>query len=83
MTDHDIAAITPEEVYRHARELDSSDADAIFLSCTNLRTIAVLEELERDLGKPVVSAIQASFWDALRLSGVGDLVEGYGSLLRL
>ena len=83
VTDHDIAAITPEAVYRLARELDSSEADAIFLSCTNLRTIAVIEALERDLGKPVVSAIQASFWDALRLSGVGDCIDHYGSLLRL
>jgi maleate isomerase len=65
------------------RAADHPAADAIFISCTNFRTIGVLAALERDLGKPVVSAIQASFWHCLRLAGVEDAIDGYGRLLSL
>ena len=53
------------------------------MSCTSLRTIEILEELEADVGKPVVSPNQASFWATLRLAGVNEKVEGFGRLLWL
>ena len=55
-------------------------ADAVFISCTALRTVGAIEALEADLGKPVVSAIQVTFWDALRVAQVGDDCPGFGSL---
>jgi maleate isomerase len=58
------------------------DADAVFIRCTALSTVGAIEALEADLGKPVVSAIQATFWDALRLAGVADDCPGFGSLFR-
>jgi maleate isomerase len=83
--DHDrtIGRVTLEEVYRLARRADHPDADAVFISCTGLRTIGVLAALERDLGKPVVSANQASFWHCLRVAGIPDRIAGYGRLLDL
>ena len=80
--DHDrtISRVSLEEVYHLARRSDHPDAEAVFLSCTALKTIGVIEALERDLGKPVVSANQASFWDCLRTAGVADRVAGYGRL---
>jgi maleate cis-trans isomerase len=41
-----------------------------------------IEQLERELGKPVVSTTQASVWDALRMVGYRGEVPGYGRLLR-
>lgn len=73
---------TEERAYRLARAADVPAADAVLLSGTGLPTIAVLETLERDLGKPVISSNQALFWAALRLAGVRDTVPGVGSLLR-
>jgi maleate cis-trans isomerase len=81
--DRELGRVPLEDVYRLARGADRPEADALYLSCTNFRTIGVLAALERDLGKPVVSAIQASFWHCLRLAGVGESVEGYGRLLAL
>lgn len=46
----------------------------------NLRSVGAIAPLEADLGVPVVSAIQASFWDALRLAGVRDSKAGFGRL---
>jgi maleate isomerase len=79
----DIGRITPEEVYRFARSLYSEGADALFISCTNLRTIEIIEPLERDLGIPVVTSNQASLWSALRRLGVRDRIQGYGRLLAI
>jgi maleate cis-trans isomerase len=70
-----------ERAYRLAREADAPDADAVLLSGTGLPTIGVLEVLERDLGKPVVSSNQASLWRALRLAGVRESISGFGRLL--
>jgi len=56
-------------------------ADAVFISCTNLPTIDLIEPLEAELGRPVVTSNQASMWAALRSCGL-DGVKGYGLLMR-
>jgi maleate cis-trans isomerase len=70
-----------ERAYRLARQADVPDADAVLLSGTGLPTVGVLELLERDLGKPVISSNQASLWRALRMAGVREPVAGFGRLL--
>ena len=70
-----------ERAYRLARQADVPEADAVLLSGTGLPTVGVLELLERDLGKPVISSNQASLWRALRLAGVREPVPGFGRLL--
>ncbi|HMN78480.1 MAG TPA: hypothetical protein PKA20_01000 [Burkholderiaceae bacterium] len=72
---------TPARAYRLARDVDAADAQAVFLSGVGMPTIAVIDVAERDLGKPVVSSIAASMWNALRLAGVSAPIDGFGSLL--
>lgn len=79
--DHAIGAVTTEALYRFVRETDRPESDGVFISCTNLRTIRAIEALETDLGKPVVSAVQASCWDCLRIAGVREARPGFGKLL--
>jgi maleate cis-trans isomerase len=74
---------TPEQAYGLARSVDADDAEAVFLSGTGMPTVSVLEVLEQDLGKPVISSASAMMWHALRLTGVGQPVSGYGGLLTL
>jgi maleate isomerase len=69
--------------YRLAKKADTPEAEAVFISCTNFRTVEVLEALEQDLGKPVVSANQATMWEMLRLASVNPRCEGLGTLYRL
>ncbi len=76
------AAVTPERVAALAKEVDRPEAQAIFISCSNLRTLEIIESLERDLGKPVVTSNQASLWSMLRLVGDPRGVPGAGRLLR-
>ncbi len=69
--------------YRLAREADVPAAEAVVISCTNFRTVDLLQMLEADLGKPVISANQATMWDALRLAGINPQRDGLGALYRL
>jgi maleate cis-trans isomerase len=78
----DIYAENEERAYLLARRADATGADAVLLSGTGLPTVAVLEILERDLGKPVISSNQASLWQALRMAGVREAIPGFGRLLR-
>jgi len=71
--------LTPQSAYETAREMDRPEAEGIFISCTNWRTIEIIEALERDCGKPVISSTQASFWMALKAMKVTG-PKGFGSL---
>lgn len=80
MFDH--AKIQPEEIYRKVKEITTPDAEAVFVACTQLRALEVLDMLERDLGKPVYSAVQASAWQAYEAMGIDPQIMNCGSLLR-
>ncbi len=80
MFDH--AKIQPDEIYRKVKEITTPDAEAVFVACTQLRALEVLDMLERDLGKPVYSAVQASAWQAYGAMGIDPGIMDCGSLLR-
>jgi maleate isomerase len=72
-----------EPLYQQIRALCPADADGVFIAGTGFRCVAILDELEADLRKPVLSANQVSLWHCLRLSGVHSRITGYGRLLSL
>ncbi len=72
-----------EPLYAQIRAACPADADGVLIAGTGFRCVAIIEALEQDLKRPVISANQASLWHCLRLSGVHAPVAGYGSLLRL
>lgn len=78
----DMARLTAQSVYQGALEADRDDAEALFISCTAIRAVDVIEKIEQKLGKPVITAVQAMFWQSLRLAGYAEKVSGYGRLLR-
>jgi maleate cis-trans isomerase len=55
----------------------------VFLTGTGMPTLPVLEALEHDLGKPVISSASAMMWHVLRSAGVREPIPGYGRLLTL
>ncbi len=73
---------TEERAYALGRAADVPAAEAVMISGTGLPTIGIIERLERELGKPVVTSQQASLWRALRLARIADPVTGFGRLLR-
>ena len=71
----------PEEVVAFAARVCRPEADALLCSCTAWRSVEAVTELERRLGKPVVTSNQASIWMAFRALGVTTPIKGFGRLL--
>lgn len=79
----DYINVSPERWKEIALKNARSDADGYFLSCTNTTMIEVIEDLERDLKRPVVTSNQAALWAALRRLGVRERPKGLGQLFAL
>jgi maleate isomerase len=71
-------ALGPQDAYELAMEADSPDAEAIVLSCTDLRSVEAIDAIERDCGKPVVTSNQALVIAALGHLGIeaGEMPAG-------
>ncbi|WP_295813466.1 arylmalonate decarboxylase [uncultured Nitratireductor sp.] len=80
--DREMVRVTPDYLLEFAAGLDTPEADALLISCSALRSIEIVEELEQRIGKPVVVSNQAMMWNCLRLAGIEDSISGYGALLR-
>ncbi len=72
----------PRLWYDETLALQRDEADAYFISCANIHSIDVIEDLEERLKKPVVTSNQAAIWCSLRAAGLKDEVPGLGFLLR-
>jgi len=77
-----IGRLKPDQVYRLAKSLKTSLADALFLSCTNMPTLDVIDVLEEEFGIPVISSNTASLWSALRSMKVRLRLDRGGVLLK-
>lgn len=62
--------ITPDEIFALARRGDSAEAEALVLSCTDMRSVEALDRIEQALGKPVIASNQAMIFATLPLIGL-------------
>jgi maleate isomerase len=75
-----VARIAPASVIDAATRLGADPSvQAVFLSCTNLRTLDLLEDVEARIGKPVFSSNQVLAWHLCRLGGA-RMSAGFGRL---
>ncbi len=81
--DHKVARISESSTLNGMLEVGAGDCDAVFASCTNLRTFGVIEQAEKTLGKPVISSNSAFAWHMYRLAGVTGPITGPGQLFRI
>ncbi|AFR08116.1 maleate cis-trans isomerase family protein [Nocardiopsis alba] len=68
--------VTYSEVARAVHEADRPDAQAVFISCTNVLTYDIIAPLERELGKPVIAANQVTMWAVMRAAGHRAVAHG-------
>ena len=54
-----------EELVVHL--VDRPEADGAFISCTGMKTAVIIDRLQERIGKPVVTALQATIQDSLRI----------------
>ena len=67
---HAYATVTPDEWKKVVKENTRAEADGYFLSCTNTRMIEAIDDLEKELDKPVINSNQATLWACLQRLGV-------------
>ena len=71
------------KAYELALQTVVPEADGIFIPCTTFRVIDIIQQLEKDTGKTVITSNQASMWECLRLLKIDDPIPGYGKLLTM
>ena len=79
-SDLDIGKIDPQHVFDTLAKIDLSKSDALFVSCTALPVLSVINELEKKINKVVLSSNQTLIWDTLKKINYNNKVEGYGEL---
>jgi maleate isomerase len=79
---NDYGNIRPDQIFDWAQAQVPDNADAIVIGGGGFRAIGAIEALELELGRPVLSANQASFWLALRYSGIEDKLTNYGKIFQ-
>lgn len=80
--DSDMNRVSPASIRSIVHDINGPDVDAVFICCTALRGNSVIEGLELELGKPVISSNQALAWHALRSAGYKNQIPNFGRLLR-
>ena len=77
-----LAEPEPEAILDLALSAWDPASDGVIIACLNFRSHPIIDELERRIGKPVITSTQATLWHVLRLAGVATPIPGYGRLLR-
>lgn len=82
--DNEVARIDRASLEHAVLELGrASGIDAVFVSCTSLRLVDAVVDIEAELGKPVLSSNHALAWHALRLGGIEDRLPQFGRLFNV
>jgi arylmalonate decarboxylase len=76
-----IGRVPTEALHRLASSVNRPEAEAVFVTCTQLPTLPMIERLEVEFGKPVITSNQATLWRCLRHIGFTGRIKGYGRLL--
>jgi maleate isomerase len=80
LNDVDIAKIDQNYLYEILSKMDLGDAEALFVSCTNLPALSIVDKLEKKLNKVVLSSNQVLIWDTLQTIGKNNSIQGFGKL---
>ncbi|MFD2237604.1 ectoine utilization protein EutA [Aureimonas populi] len=81
--DRDMARLSHDTLVEAAMDAFDPAADALFISCTALRSAAVAARIEERIGKPVVTSNQATAWACLHHCGVVPEIADAGRLMTL
>ena len=81
--DEIVGKIDEDSILRAVIKLGlNENCDGVFISCTSLRAINIIEKAEKVIGKPITSSNHALAWHLLRLAGINDFQNGYGELFK-
>ena len=79
-SDIDIGRVDQEKLFEILSKIDHKGAEALFVSCTSLPVLNIIERLEKKLNIIVLSSNQALIWETLERIEKNNSIKGYGSL---
>ena len=82
-SDLDIGKVDENYLFEVLSKIDLKDSDALFVSCTALPVLSIIDRLEKKLNKIILSSNQTLIWDALNLIGNKAPVVGYGKIFEI
>ena len=81
-SDLDIGKVDQNYLFEVLSKIDLSESDALFVSCTALPVLSIIDKLEKKLSKIVLSSNQTLIWDTLREINFNKNIEGFGGLFK-
>ena len=81
--DYDIGKVDQNFLFEVLSNMEIKDSDALFVSCTALPVLKIIDKLEKKIDKPVLSSNQSLIWDALESIGKNDDIRGFGKLFKI
>ena len=79
-SDVDIGKVDQDKLFEILSKIDHKNAEALFVSCTSLPVLSIIEKLEKKLNMTVLSSNQALIWETLESINRNNSIKGYGSL---
>ena len=79
-SDLDIGKVDKDYLFKILSNLDLDDSEALFISCTALPALDLINKLEKKLNKIVLSSNQTLIWEALNMVGNTKVISGYGKI---
>ena len=79
--DSEIAQVSLESLKESIAKINLDNVDGLFVSCTALKIVDILDEVEKKFNTTVISSNQAIIWDCLQLLDMNVKIPGYGCLL--
>ncbi|MDA9177934.1 racemase [Candidatus Pelagibacter sp.] len=79
-SDLDIGKVDEKYLFEVLSKIDLEDSDALFVSCTALPVLSIIDKLEKKLNKVILSSNQTLIWDSLNEINYKEKIEGFGKL---
>ena len=81
-SDLDIGKVDPDYLFEVLTKIDLSKSDGLFVSCTALPVLSLIDKLEKKLGRVVLSSNQTLIWDTLNEINYNKNIDGFGQLFK-
>ena len=79
-SDLDIGKVDKNYLFEVLSKIDLKDSDALFVSCTALPVLSIIDKLEKKINKIVLSSNQTLIWDSLNVINYKKKIVGFGKL---
>ena len=79
---YDIGKVDPDYLFEVLSKIDLNKSDGLFVSCTALPVLSIIDKLEKKLNTTVLSSNQTLIWDTLNEIDYNKNIDGFGQLFK-